>query len=146
MATGKRVALQPRRAGALPSRSAARLGKLRQSTNEDDAMNSADFDLEAEPVQVKRPSRAGAVVSVRLSPDEADRLQDTADAEGVTLSKLVREAVSIFLTGVGMSQFVFSPPTGTTTGSSGVELTFPAQPVVRTRAADSISVAAPSGA
>src|SRR5207245_10371041 len=105
----------------------------------DEAMDSAEFDLEAEPLRVKRPSRAGAVVSVRLSPDEADRLQDAADARGVTLSRVVREAVSAFLTGVGIAQFAFSPPTGTTTGSSGVELTFPAQPVVRTRAADSIS-------
>jgi hypothetical protein len=51
------------------------------------------FEAGDEPVEVERRARAGVVVSVRLTPDEADRLQELAAERNTTLSRLGREAI-----------------------------------------------------
>lgn len=56
-----------------------------------------DFAVGDEQLQVDRRARAGVVLSVRLSAEEADRLQDLANARGMTLSRIGREAIAMFL-------------------------------------------------
>lgn len=51
------------------------------------------FELGDEPVAVERRERAGVVISVRLSRDEADRLHEAARRANKTLSQTAREAI-----------------------------------------------------
>ena len=53
-----------------------------------------DFELGDEPVEVERRLRADVVISVRLSRDEADRLQAAARRANKTLSQTAREAIT----------------------------------------------------
>ena len=93
-----------------------------------------DFEAGDEPVQVKRSSRAGVVVSVRLSPEEADRLQDIAEERRTTLSQIAREAVALYLrVGPTGGRAAGSPWTGTTTEHANLELVVQSLgPTVRT--------------
>jgi hypothetical protein len=57
------------------------------------------FEVGDEPIDVERRPRAGAVVSIRLSPEEADQLQELAAERNTTLSRLGREAIVRLLQG-----------------------------------------------
>jgi predicted transcriptional regulator len=52
-----------------------------------------------EALEVERRPRSGVVVSVRLSPDEADALQNIAERGRLTLSQVAREAIRQYLSG-----------------------------------------------
>jgi hypothetical protein len=56
-----------------------------------------DIELGDDVIEVERKPRAGVVVSVRLSPEEADQLQAIAERRGVSLSRVAREALSGYL-------------------------------------------------
>jgi predicted transcriptional regulator len=56
-----------------------------------------DFELGDEPIEVERRPRAGAVLSIRLSGEEVDRLQQLAKARGISLSRMGREAIIAFI-------------------------------------------------
>ena len=60
-------------------------------------MGPEDIELGDELIEVERRPRAGVVVSVRLSADEADRLQRLADERKTTLSHVAQEALSAYL-------------------------------------------------
>ena len=60
-------------------------------------MGPDDIELGDEVIEVEKKPRAGVVVSVRLSAEEADRLQDLADKRGISLSRVAREALSGYL-------------------------------------------------
>jgi predicted transcriptional regulator len=59
-------------------------------------MNHDDIEL-GEIIEVERRPRAGVVVSVRLSPTEADALQAIAEHRDLTLSQVAREAIRAYL-------------------------------------------------
>jgi predicted transcriptional regulator len=61
-------------------------------------MGPEDIELGDEPVEVERRPRSGVVLSVRLSPDEADQLQTLAAQRRVPLSTVAREAIVTYLT------------------------------------------------
>lgn len=61
------------------------------------SVESQDFAIGDDPIDVERRPRAGAVLSIRLSGDEVERLQQLARARGVSLSRLGREAIVAFL-------------------------------------------------
>ncbi len=50
-----------------------------------------------EQIEVRRAARSGVVVSVRLSPEDADLLHDIAEANGKTISQVAREGLSRYL-------------------------------------------------
>ena len=60
-------------------------------------MGPEDIELGDEVIEVERRPRAGVVVSVRLSADEADQLQRLAEERKTTLSHVAQEALSAFL-------------------------------------------------
>jgi predicted transcriptional regulator len=60
-------------------------------------MGPDDIELGDDVIEVEKRPRAGVVLSVRLSAEEADQLQDIADRRGVSLSRVAREAVSGYL-------------------------------------------------
>ncbi len=53
-----------------------------------------DIELGDEAVDVERPGRAGLVVSIRLSPEEADQLERLADQRRMAISALAKEIVA----------------------------------------------------
>ena len=53
-----------------------------------------DIELGDEAVAVKQPRRAGLVVSIRLSPAEADQLERLADQRRMAISALAKEIVA----------------------------------------------------
>lgn len=57
------------------------------------------FEAGDEPIEVERRARAAVVVSIRLSAEEADRLQELAAQRNTTLSRLGREAIVQLLDG-----------------------------------------------
>ena len=59
-----------------------------------ESMGPDDIELGDEVIEVERRERAGVVVSVRLSAEEADRLQRMAEDRKTTLSRVAREAGS----------------------------------------------------
>jgi len=63
------------------------------------SIDPEQFEVGDEPIDVERRPRAGVVVSIRLSPDEADRLQELAAERNMTLSRLGREAIVRLLEG-----------------------------------------------
>lgn len=81
----------------------------------------SDFELGDEPLEVERPRRAGVVLSVRLSPDEADQLQSIAESRRITLSQVAREAITGYLR-TGPAPPASAPWTGTTTGQGSLVL------------------------
>ena len=60
-------------------------------------VNREAFEAGDEIIEVERRPRSGVVVSVRLSPGEADRLEEIAQRRNLTMSQVVREAVSDYL-------------------------------------------------
>ena len=60
-------------------------------------MEPNDIELGDEVLDVERRPKAGAVVSVRLTPDETGRLQAIARSRHVTLSQVTREAITSYL-------------------------------------------------
>jgi predicted DNA-binding ribbon-helix-helix protein len=56
-----------------------------------------NIELGDEAIEVERRERAGVVVSIRLSADEADQLQDIAESRKTTLSRVVREVIASYL-------------------------------------------------
>jgi hypothetical protein len=72
------------------------------------------FEAGDEPLAVERRPRAGVVVSVRLSPEEADRLEGLAESRRMTLSQVVREAISMYLRSGPPAAAAGSPWTATT--------------------------------
>lgn len=60
-------------------------------------MRHEDIELGEDAIEVERKPRAGVVISVRLSADEADRLQQLAEERKTTLSHVAHEALSAFL-------------------------------------------------
>jgi len=89
-------------------------------------MRSEDIEL-GEILEVERKSRAGVVVSVRLSADEADELQRLAEQRGTTLSKVAREAITSYLAHGPNRGIEIGPWTGTVSSSKmggSFELTF----------------------
>lgn len=87
-------------------------------------MDRENIELTKETVKVERRPRSGIVISVRLSPAEADQLQEMAEARGLTISQIARKAVSSYLKG----QYGQTPPVwpfmGTTTGGAHFELSY----------------------
>lgn len=79
-------------------------------------MNRSELELGDEPVKVERRARPGVVVSVRLSPDEADKLFAIAAERQVTLSHVAREAVRAYLHGTTAGRPSLPPWSATTTG------------------------------
>lgn len=84
----------------------------------------ANFEAGDEPIKVKRQPRSGTVISVRISPEEADRLYEVAESRGKTVSQIAREAIGnyvnssvssppnaalqVMVTGTALSNFVVS--------------------------------------
>jgi hypothetical protein len=81
-----------------------------------------DVELGAKPVKVERRSRAGAVISVRLTPEEADNLQRLAMQRGTTLSRVAREAITTFVRGGLVAAAESGPWSGTISGTGHFEL------------------------
>lgn len=52
-----------------------------------------DYELGDEPMQVERAPRAGVVVSVRLSPEEAERLFLVARLSDKLITEVAKEAL-----------------------------------------------------
>ena len=77
-----------------------------------------DFEIGDGPIEVERKPRAGVAISVRLSPDEADRLQQLAEERGITISQLVRQALGAFLRGQPARQPALPPWTSTIAGEN----------------------------
>ena len=61
-------------------------------------MEPDDIELGDEPIEVERRPRAGLVISVRLSPDEADEIEGIAEERKITVSQVARDAIISFLT------------------------------------------------
>lgn len=78
-----------------------------------------DIELGDESVDVERPRRTGIVLSVRLSPEEADHLQQIAEARGLTLSKVAREALALYLRGGGGGTTIAGAPITATLAGDG---------------------------
>jgi predicted DNA-binding ribbon-helix-helix protein len=73
-----------------------------QSFNEEGCVTPAepeDFEAGDEPVEVERRPRAGAVLSIRLTSEEFEQLQELAKARRMTLSRLGRTAILSYLEG-----------------------------------------------
>ncbi len=79
-----------------------------------DRIGPDDIELGDEPIDVERRPRAGVVVSVRLTAEEADRLQTIADGHNTTLSRVAREAIERYLASGGGA----APPHISVTSSS----------------------------
>ena len=60
-------------------------------------MSPEDIELGEDMIEAERMSRAGVVIAVHLSADEADRLQRLAEERKTTLSQVAQEALSAFL-------------------------------------------------
>jgi hypothetical protein len=75
------------------------------------------LELDAQSIEVKRRARADVVISVRLSRDEADRLQRLARRSNKTLSQIAREAI---VERVNRSAGAVAGTTGWTVTSSGM--------------------------
>jgi hypothetical protein len=62
-------------------------------------IDSADVDWDK--AEVREGRQPAAVVSVRLSPEEAARLREYAESLGVTVSEVLRQALAAFEPGQG---------------------------------------------
>jgi predicted transcriptional regulator len=60
-------------------------------------MGPDDIELGDEVIEVERKPRAGVVLSVRLSAEEADQLQAIAEKRRTTLSRVAREALAGYI-------------------------------------------------
>lgn len=96
-------------------------GALPQPTNpgKDYSMttryNPEEFELGediTEQFEAPKRSRSGIVVSVRLEPDDADRLTELAEATGRTVSQVARAAIHDYLGGpIGVKRVSFGSST-----------------------------------
>ncbi len=86
-------------------------------------MGPDDIEL-GDVIEVERKPRAGVVVSVRLSADEADELQSIAESRHTTLSRVVREALASYLAHGPERRPSIGPWTGTISGPGRFELTY----------------------
>ena len=88
-------------------------------------MEPSDIELSDEVAELEpRRPRAGVVVSVRLSADEADQLHAMAQQRHLTLSQVTREAISEYLSGGGTRTLVFAPWSSANTGNASVDLSY----------------------
>ena len=62
-----------------------------------ESMGPDEIELGDDMIDVERRERAGVVVSVRLSAEEADQLQSIAEDRKTTLSRVAREAIATYL-------------------------------------------------
>ena len=116
-------------------------------------VDSEDFEAGDEQIEVERRPRAGAVLSIRLSGDEVERLQQLARDRGVSLSRLGREALTAFIKsgavslGTGIQWTVGTPftNTGPQPIQPNVQLLLVTQPVARTEGGVIQGKAAQSG-
>src|ERR1700730_8061169 len=76
-----------------------------------------DFEIGDEPIEVERKQRAGVVISVRLSPEEADQLQQAAARMDLTVSQVLRRALGGFLRGPADCEYAYPRWTATKTGT-----------------------------
>jgi len=83
-----------------------------------------EFEIGTEPIEVQRKPRAGVVLSVRLSPEEADRIEDIADDRGMTVSQVARQAISSYLGTRSGRQIAVSPTTSVSIGGGDVSFTW----------------------
>ena len=56
-----------------------------------------DIELGDSPAEVERGTRPGVVLSVRLSADQADQLEQLAEARHASLTEIAKEALSEYL-------------------------------------------------
>jgi predicted RNase H-like HicB family nuclease len=63
----------------------------------DDAIAEDDFEAGDEPVAMDRKASAGLVISIRLSSDAANRLEDIAEARDLTLTQIAKEALNTYM-------------------------------------------------
>jgi len=98
-----------------------------------------EFEPGEEVLDVDRRPRSGVVVSVRLSEQEAIHLSGIAAARRMTMSQVVRQAVSEFLNGVSVERLAampWAPWSGATTAHAPLQLIVPSsRPVLRTEGA-----------
>jgi hypothetical protein len=87
-------------------------------------MGPNDIELGDEVIEVERKPRAGVVVSVRLSAEEADQLQNIAEQRQTTLSKVAREALTGYLAHGPEKAPVMGSWTGTVGVGGHFELTY----------------------
>ena len=87
-------------------------------------MGPDDIELGDEVLEVDRKPRAGVVVSVRLSAEEADQLQSIAESRQTTLSRVAREALASYLARGPERPPSIGPWTGTVSSRGHFELTY----------------------
>lgn len=88
-------------------------------------MDNIDIELGTEPIEVDRKPRAGVVISARFTADEADLIQGLAERRRVSLSQVMRDAVTNYLIH-GENPFrVTTPWTGTTTSFANLTFSYP---------------------
>lgn len=87
-------------------------------------MRRDEIELGDEVIEVERRPRAGVVVSVRLSPEEADRLQGLAEQRKATLSQVAREALTSYLNRGPDRPPSIGPWTGTVSSLGHFELSY----------------------
>src|SRR5713101_5745245 len=92
------------------------------------AMEPKDIELGDELIEVERRPRSGVVISVRLSPDEADQLQAKAQARRTTLSSVAREAITSYLSHPSVT--TPSQLTGGISGQDGMSGLFLVSPIL----------------
>lgn len=76
-------------------------------------MGPDDIELGDDVIEVEKKPRAGVVVSVRLSADEADQLLSIAEMRGTTLSRVAREALGAYILHGPRRPIAVGPWTGT---------------------------------
>ena len=89
-------------------------------------MGPDDIEPGDEVIDVERKPRAGVVVSVRLSAEEADQLQRIAEGRKTTLSRIAREAPTGYLVHGPERAPTAGPWTGTVSIGGHFELSYAA--------------------
>ncbi len=79
----------------------------------------SDFEAGDEALVVERKPRAEAVISVRLSSEEANRLQDLAESEQKSVSRFARDVLTSYLDRI-IAERTVAGATLTTTGEAHV--------------------------
>jgi hypothetical protein len=87
-------------------------------------MGPDDIELGDDVIEVERKPRAGVVVSVRLSAEEADQLQRIAERRQTTLSRVAREALTGYIEHGPERVPAMGPWTGTVGIGGHFELTY----------------------
>jgi len=93
----------------------------------------SEFEATGEPLEVERRPRSGAVVSVRLSADEAEHLMNLATQRRMTVSALGREAILAYIQRVPSARLAAATWTGATNGNTFLQIINPTnRPIIRT--------------